>query len=577
MAELEQGIAKLDITTVHIDESRGSDTDGDGTQSAPYQSILASYIARGTTTLECMVYKQQAEPGQQGGCYQPASATALKRAKKAYDIHIKKAAKQNNNNTLQQQQQQQPSKDQQKLDEEQKLNQARQIILQETEGTAKRIKIQHALENRNIKVRLFGWVHRLRQQKGLIFVVLRDGTGFLQCVLTGKLAQTYDALTLTTESTIQLTGKVVALPEGKSAPEGHELQVDWWSIVGRAPGDAEAFSNQISEDSGPDTLADRRHLVIRGETASSVLKVRSALLDAFRKSYAKISMVEVTPPCMVQTQVEGGSTLFEFGYYGEKAYLTQSSQLYLETCLPSLGDCFCIQESFRAEKSKTRRHLSEYTHLEGELAFLTFEDLLAHIEELICSTLSILLEDPKIKDLVESLNPSFQMPIRPFKRMEYREAIDWLNGRGIEKSMEDGGGPFTYADDIPEAPERLMTDTLGVPIFLINFPKEIKAFYMKRIPGNENFTESVDVLMPGVGEIVGGSMRMTGYEELLAAYKGAGIPADPYYWYTDQRKYGTCEHGGYGLGVERFLAWLLGRPHVRECSLYPRYTARCTP
>jgi asparaginyl-tRNA synthetase len=140
------------------------------------------------------------------------------------------------------------------------------------------------------------------------------------------------------------------------------------------------------------------------------------------------------------------------------------------------------------------------------------------------------LEDPKIKGLVESLNPSFQMPSRPFKRMEYRDAIGWLNERGIEKSAEDGGGAFTLADDIPEAPERLMTDTLGVPIFLINFPKEIKAFYMKRIPGNENFTESVDVLMPGVGEIVGGSMRMTGYDELLAAYKGAGIPAEPYYW-----------------------------------------------
>jgi asparaginyl-tRNA synthetase len=324
MAELEEGIAKLDIATVHIDESRGSDTDGDGSQNAPYQSILASYIAKGTSTLECLVYRQaESDSAEQGNSYQPASATALKRAKKAYEIHIKKAAKQANNNNQQQQQQQQPSKEQQKLDEE---KQARQIILHETEGTAKRIKIHHALENRNIKVRLFGWVHRLRQQKGLIFLVLRDGTGFLQCVLTGKLvghpsrtkkmklltkyiyiytqAQTYDALTLTTESTIQLTGQVVALPQGKSAPEGHELQVDWWSIVGRAPGDAEAFSNQISEDSGPDTLADRRHLVIRGETASSVLKVRSALLDAFRKSYAKISMVEVTPPCMVQTQVE---------------------------------------------------------------------------------------------------------------------------------------------------------------------------------------------------------------------------------------------------------------------------------
>ncbi|POW16020.1 hypothetical protein PSTT_01670 [Puccinia striiformis] len=470
MAEMEEAMSKLTIN-IHIDESKGSDSTGDGSLDKPYQSILGVYISKGTNDLSesILIYNQ--------------------------------AQDDNTENT--------------KLDEQTRLEEAKKIILSETEGEAKRIKIHNAVENRNVK------------------------------------AQTYDAITLTVESTIELTGKVVELPEGKSASEGHELQVDWWNVVGKAPGDSEAFNNQISEESGVDTLADRRHLVIRGETAYS--------------------------PLYGSNQVEGGSTLFEFGYYGEKAYLTQSSQLYLETCLPSLGDCFCIQESFRAEKSKTRRHLSEYTHLEGELAFLTFDELLTHIEELICSTLTILLEDPKMKKIIESLNPSFKYPSRPFKRMEYVEAIAWLNERGIEKSVEDGGGPFTHSDDIPEAPERLMTDTIGEPIFLINFPKEIKAFYMKRIPDNPNFTESVDVLMPGVGEIVGGSMRMTGYNELLDAYKNAGISADPYYWYTDQRKYGTCEHGGYGLGVERFLAWLLGRPHVRECSLYPRYTSRCTP
>ncbi|KAI9621398.1 hypothetical protein H4Q26_015694 [Puccinia striiformis f. sp. tritici PST-130] len=525
MAEMEEAMSKLTIN-IHIDESKGSDSTGDGSLDKPYQSILG----------RIHTHYNQAQDDNTGE-YIKASATALKKAKKSYEIHVKKQAKatkvqSNDENT--------------KLDEQTRLEEAKKIILSETEGEAKRIKIHNAVENRNVKVRVFGWVHRLRSQKGLIFIVLRDGTGFLQCVLTGKLAQTYDAITLTVESTIELTGKVVELPEGKSASEGHELQVDWWNVVGKAPGDSEAFNNQISEESGVDTLADRRHLVIRGETASSVLKLRSALLDAFRKSYSKLSMIEVTPPVWFKPK-------------------SRVVQLYSNS------------ESFRAEKSKTRRHLSEYTHLEGELAFLTFDELLTHIEELICSTLTILLEDPKMKKIIESLNPSFKYPSRPFKRMEYVEAIAWLNERGIEKSVEDGGGPFTHSDDIPEAPERLMTDTIGEPIFLINFPKEIKAFYMKRIPDNPNFTESVDVLMPGVGEIVGGSMRMTGYNELLDAYKNAGISADPYYWYTDQRKYGTCEHGGYGLGVERFLAWLLGRPHVRECSLYPRYTSRCTP
>lgn len=253
---------------------------------------------------------------------------------------------------------------------------------------------------------------------------------------------------------------------------------DWWRCIGRAPGGDDAISTRIAADTAPDILADLRHLVIRGEIASACLKVRAALLRAFRQKYEEMGLLEVTPPCMVQTQVEGGATLFEFNYYGEKAYLTQSSQLYLETCVPALGDVFCVQESFRAEKSKTRRHLSEYTHLEAELGFITFEDLLEHLEEMICGTFEILLAMPDIAALIEKLNPGFKTPERPFMRLDYREAIKYLQDHNIlNGDVEEGEEPKPHkiGDDIAEAAERKMNDQIGKPIFLTKFPREIKA------------------------------------------------------------------------------------------------------
>lgn len=302
---------------------------------------------------------------------------------------------------------------------------------------------------------------------------------FSRCSLSLRFKiQTYDALTLTNESTIEITGTIKALPEGKTAPDNHELIADWWKCVGKGPGGDDAITNKVSEDAGPDVLADYRHLVIRGENASNVLKVRSALISAFRAKYEDMGLLEVTPPCLVQTSVEGGATLFGFDYYGEKAYLTQSSQLYLETCLSSLGDVFCFQESFRAEKSKTRRHLAEYTHLEGELAFISFKDLLEHLEELICGTLDILLANPVIEQMIKTLNPSFVKPERPFMRLDYRDAIKYLNEHKIlNRDVEEGEEPREHVvgDDIAEAAEREMTDKIGKPIFLINFPRELKA------------------------------------------------------------------------------------------------------
>jgi len=549
---------------LYTSEARGSDESGEGSYRVPFKTVMRAMKHAGAEPFPDIFVdpKADSEAAKSGAKYELIAKAQLKKVTKLWQGEVKKEKKR-----IEQEAKEEEAR-------RQRAEEARKVVIKPDPSLppARKIKLREAVGARGQRVCVAGWVHRLRTQgKGLMFVTLRDGTEFLQCVLAGEMCQTYEAIMLSTEATVRLFGVISEVPEGKTAPGGHELACDYWELVGSAPpGGADSLLNT---ESNPDVMLDNRHIMIRGENTAKVLKMRSVVTQAFRAHFFDRGYFEVTPPTLVQTQCEGGSTLFGLKYFGEDAYLTQSSQLYLETVIPALGDVFCIAQSYRAEKSRTRRHVAEYTHIEAECPFISFEDLLDRLEDLICDVVERVLSSP-LGHLVQELNPNFKAPKKPFKRMQYVEAIAWLKEHDYKK--EDGTF-YEIGEDIPEAPERFMTDKINEPIMLNRFPADIKAFYMQKCPDDRRFTESVDILMPNVGEIVGGSMRMDKPEELLAAYEKEGLDASPYYWYTDQRKFGTCEHGGYGLGLERFLCWILDRYHIRDVCLYPRYMGRCKP
>ena len=540
---------------IYIDEDVGKDDSAaSGEEQSPYKTLLHAMIQDAPSDdIQYLMRKSETGPVSEDGDpaarleWKSATKSALKKATNLYEQHQRKLARGDQvaireKEELEKRRLVLEEAKKVRITEDSTLPKAIRIHLNEKDPKLVRLRSGDSkkdvdyTDGRGSRVRVYGRIHRLRAQKDVIFITLQDGYGYLQCVLTGKLVQTYDAMTLTLETSMQIYGEMWEVPPKQHAPDDRELHADYFEVIGKAAGDKDAITTRVAKDSDPQTLLDNRHLVLRGEVSSSVMKVRAAVLRAFRQTYDQITpqCLEVTPPCMVQTQVEGGATLFSFDYYGQQAYLTQSSQLYLETCLASLGNVFCVAPSFRAEKSLTRRHLSEYTHIEAELDFITFDNLLDHLELVMCSVIDIILANPQISKLVYELNKDFKAPERPFKRMKYAEAIEWLVEHDIKN---EDGEPHKFGDDIAEAAERKMTDIINRPIFLTHFPVEIKAFYMAKDPDDLRVTESVDCLMPGVGEIVGGSMRMSDYDELLAAYKREGIDPGPYYWYTDQRKY----------------------------------------
>jgi len=428
--------------------------------------------------------------------------------------------------------------------------------------------IKHLSARIDDQVKIRGWLHHVRRQGKLNFLVIRDPTGYIQSIVkpsSGEAAFKV-AQKLTRETAVIAEGVV---KEDKRAPyNGLELQISAIEpVLGYALPELE---HEIRPDSGVQVLLDKRHLVLRGEQASQIMRFRDLITRSFREFFFLREFVEVTPSTIVQTQVEGGSTLFAFDYFEQEAYLTQSSQLYLETVLPSLGNVFCVLPSFRAEKSRTRRHLTEYTHIEAEMPWFEFEELLEFMEDMIIHVYKTALDIPTL----QTFNKDVILPEKPFERVSYDKALELLREHEIKG---EAGKYLEYGDDITEGPERMLVDKIGKPTFLTHFPVGMKPFYMKINKDNPEVMNAADLLLPNVGEIIGASQREDDYDTLLERMKEEGLDPTPYYWYLDQRKYGTVPHSGFGLGLERTIQALLNLDHIREACLYPRLINRATP
>lgn len=412
------------------------------------------------------------------------------------------------------------------------------------------------------KVEIFGWVSKCTALKKFSFVELTSHFSTVKCVLPGS-----HNLTFCTSLILYGTVKKV---EDKKDEFPFEIQVEKFMIYNGVC----APSFPLNSHSEKESRLDYGHLALRMKDRSLFLKARSTLLKAIRDYYYSKGHTEITPPTIGQIQVEGGSTLFKMDYYGETAYLTQSSQLYLETAAPVAGSVFCIMPSYRAEKSKTSRHLSEYTHVEAELVDITFKDLTDTIEGLVRYSTKALYDEmlPEIKKVYPDFEP-IQFAPEPFKRITYKDAIQFLISK---KHLKPDGTPYEPMDDICDASEKFLVSEYGgnQPVFMTHFPVEHKPFYMRKVGG---VTESCDLLFPDIGEIAGASMRSDKFQELEEGFKREGIDTKPYYWYLDMARYGPSMHGGYGLGFERLLMGLMRYKNVDEATLYPRKVTRCAP
>jgi asparaginyl-tRNA synthetase len=430
------------------------------------------------------------------------------------------------------------------------------------------ITIEQIGQHEGKEVTIRGWLYNLREAGKLIFPIFRDGTGLLQGVVSQKEnPQAFDALHgLTQESSVVVTGSVRA---DQRAPSGYEMGITRVEIVQKVP-ESEPYPIQLKEH-GVDFLLEKRHLWMRTPRQASILRIRAQAIRAAREYMDGQGYILTDSPMFTPAACEGTTTLFELDYFDEgKAYLTQSGQLYLEATAAALGKVYCFGPTFRAEKSKTRRHLTEFWMLEPEAAFARLDDMMAlgeglvsHVVQSVVQNRSHELETLK-RDVtkLESVKP-------PFPRITYDQAIEVL---------QKAGKPVKWGDDFGGDEETVLSSQYDRPVMVHRYPAAIKAFYMEPDPQRPELALGFDMLAPeGYGEIIGGGERMSSYELLLKRLREHGLPEEAFQWYLDLRRYGSVPHAGFGLGLERTVAWICGTEHIRECIPFPRMIYRIYP
>lgn len=418
--------------------------------------------------------------------------------------------------------------------------------------------LQGKYENESVSVR--GWIYRKRESKQTIFLLLRDSTGVIQCTVKADSPAWSDAEKLTIESSLSLEGTV---KQDKRAPSGFEISVEKLSVIGLA----EIFP--ISKDKSEEFLRDIRHLWLRSRKMNLVMKVRGRVLEFAREFFKSQGFVEVSPPMFISAAVEGGSTLFGLKYFDQNLYLTQSSQLYLEILIYSLERVYCIAPSFRAEKSRTIRHLTEYWHMEAEWPFADMSDLMRFEEELMSHICKRTAEDcsKEFAELNADLSKVASVKT-PFPKMTYAEAIKKLDAKGSKAK---------WGDDLGYEDEKTLADELGKPFFIHDYPTVIKAFYCKTYREKPDVAMSTDLLVPRIGEISTGGVREDDKEALIKRIRDMGMDEKDYDWYLDLRRYGTVPHVGFGMGVERLLTWMLDLENIIDSIPFPRTMRRFYP